>query len=229
MIIAIDGPAGAGKSTVARQIASRLGLPYLESGLIYRAIARRALDDGVAADLRAFHRWLEEATIEVETSPAAPRCLASGSGPPPVSTAVRINGRLVEGDLKSAEVSQLASELSADKLVRQRILECQRKVGRERGVVAEGRDMTTVVFPEAEHKFFLDASFEERVKRLYNYRVSLGYPADIDRIRAETRERDVRDSTRDVAPLRRAEGAVYIDSTNLSVDEVVRQIMERIR
>lgn len=215
MIIAIDGPAGAGKSVVAKELSRRLGVPYLESGLIYRALARKALDKGVEFGTEAFRRWVESIDVRVEESEGR--------------TSVFIDSERVERDLRVEEVSRLASKLAVDRAVRQRVLEPQRRLAQERGIVAEGRDMTTVVFPEADFKFFLDAEFEERVRRRYNLLSKLGYKVDIEGLREQTRERDLRDTTREVAPLRKAEDAICIDTTDLTVEQVVSLMLEKIR
>lgn len=215
--VAIDGPAAAGKTTVARALAARLGYTYLPSGTFYRALAWRALEAGTPLDDEAALAALADGTeITVRVADDG-RCAA------------HVNGRDVTEELGSSAVSDAASRVSVFPEVRRRIVELQRQFAAQRPVVAEGRDMASVVFPDAEHKFYLDASVEERARRRAADLRALGEAPDVARLAAELAERDRRDSTRAAAPLRQTEAAVRVDTTSLSVEEVVERIVQAMR
>jgi cytidylate kinase len=198
MLIAIDGPAGAGKSSVARAVAEELGFTYLDTGAMYRAVALAATDRG--ADPAAVARALK---IEAE------------------GDRVRVDGRDVTEEIRAPEVSEAASRAAADPNVRRAVVELQRRLLASGDWVAEGRDIGTVVAPDAEVKVFLTANPEERARRRA---AELGI--DPARVLAEQAIRDERDRTREHSPLEPAAGAVVLDSTNLTLPEVVRQIAE---
>lgn len=216
LIVAIDGPAGAGKSTVAKRVAKEMGYTYMDTGAMYRAFAWRVMKEGL--DLKneeALRKALRDTRIE----------LAERDG----RAQVLLNGTDVSGWIRTPELSQMASRVSTSKIVRERMVELQREMGSKGGVVAEGRDIGTVVFPNAEVKIYLDASAQERATRRFEELRSRGDRVDMAETRGEMEQRDRRDRERDVAPLRPAEDAVVIDSTAVDVDSVVERIMEEIK
>ncbi|HEV8722499.1 MAG TPA: (d)CMP kinase [Candidatus Binatia bacterium] len=215
MIIAIDGPSGAGKSTLAKRLARELGFIYLDTGAMYRALALKALRQGVdLADDARLARLVESTEIDLQEDNGTLEVLLDG-----------IN---VADEIRTPEVSQLASKVSALKIVRARMLDLQRGMGQRGSVVAEGRDIGTVVFPNAEVKIFLDASAEERARRRYAELRAAGRPADLSETLREMKERDKRDSERDLAPLRMADDALRIDSSNASADSVAAKVLAKI-
>ena len=216
MIIAIDGPSGAGKSTLAKRLARELGFIYLDTGAMYRALALKVLRQGVdLADDARLARLVESIEIDLQENNGTLEVLLDG-----------IN---VANEIRTPEVSQLASKVSALKIVRARMLDLQRGMGKRGSVVAEGRDIGTVVFPNAEVKIFLDASAEERARRRCAELRAAGRPADLSETLREMEERDKRDSERDLAPLRMAADALRIDSSNASADSVAAQVLAKIR
>jgi len=216
LIIAIDGPSGAGKSTLAKRLAKELQFIYLDTGAMYRALALKVLRRGVdlADDAR-----LEELIAETEID------LQESHG----KLEVLLDGEDVAAQIRTPEVSQMASKVSALRVVRSRMLELQRMMGKRGSVVAEGRDIGTVIFPEAEVKVFLDASVGERARRRYDELKAAGRVVDLDETRREIEERDKRDSERDVAPLRKADDALTIDSSSVNADEVAARVLARIQ
>lgn len=216
MIIAIDGPSGAGKSTLAKRLAKELGFVYLDTGAMYRALALKVLRQGI--DL-ADDAGLEELIAATEID------LQETNG----NLAVLLDGLDVAAEIRTPEVSQMASKVSALRIVRARMLELQREMGWRGSVVAEGRDIGTVVFPEAEVKIFLDASANERARRRYNELQSAGRAVDYEETLREIEERDKRDSERDLAPLRKAEDALMMDSSSATADEVAAKVLSHIR
>ena len=216
MIIAIDGPSGAGKSTLAKRLARELGFIYLDTGAMYRALALKVLRQGVdLADDARLARLVESIEIDLQENNGTLEVLLDG-----------IN---VADEIRTPEVSQLASKVSVLKIVRARMLDLQRRMGQHGRVVAEGRDIGTVVFPNAEIKIFLDASAEERARRRHAELRAAGRPADLSETLREMEERDKRDSERDLAPLRMAADALRIDSSNASADSVAAQVLAKIR
>lgn len=216
MIIAIDGPSGAGKSTLAKRLAKELGFTYLDTGAMYRALALKVLRESV--DLADDARLTELVrSTEIDLREEGGRI------------EVLLDGRDVATEIRTPEVSQMASKASALKIVRQRMLELQRAMGRRGSVVAEGRDIGTVIFPEAEVKIFLDASARERARRRYDELKTAGRDVDFEETFREMEERDKRDSERDLAPLRRADDALLIDSSNAGAEAVAAMALARIR
>ena len=224
VIVAIDGPAGAGKSTVARRLADQLGFLLLDTGALYRVVAlaaRRADvpwtdEQGVA---QVAERLVREEAIALER--------ADRSAPPdPGGSAVRV---LIAGDdvsqaIRTPELSLGASRVSAIPAVRSALLDLQRQLGQTGGVVVEGRDIGTVVFPEAPVKFFLTASLAERARRRFDELRARGVDGDLESTRREVEERDRADRERPVAPLRQAEDAILVDSTDRPVDEIISEM-----
>ena len=215
MIVAIDGPSGAGKSTVAKAVAKELGFSCLDTGAMYRAIAWRALQDGVALDdepaLGAIARTYDIAVGHVEGDPVPRR--------------VFIGDDEVTDAIRTAEIDRAVSPVSAAPAVREALLDQQRRIGNAGDYVVEGRDIGTVVFPDAAVKVFLTASDEERAHRRVRQNVDRGIGSiDYDEVLADLRRRDEADSSRATAPLRPADDAVHIDSTSHYIEEVIDQI-----
>jgi cytidylate kinase len=216
LIVAIDGPSGAGKSTLAKRVAREFGFMYLDTGAMYRALGFKVLREGVdLADDARMARLVPATDID----------LRERAG----KLEVFLDGEEVSGLIRTPEVSQMASKVSALKVVRERLLDLQRALGRRGSVVAEGRDIGTVVFPEAQVKVYLDASADERARRRYEEMRAAGRAVDLEETRREMAERDRRDSERDLAPLRRAEDALAIDSSNLDADAVAERVIREIR
>lgn len=220
MIVAIDGPSGAGKSTVAKAVAKELGFSCLDTGAMYRAIAWHALQDGVALDdesaLGAIARTYDIAFGHVEGDPVPRR--------------VFIGDDEVTDAIRTAEIDRAVSPVSAAPAVREALLDQQRRIGNAGDYVVEGRDIGTVVFPDAAVKVFLTASDEERAHRRVRQNVDRGIGSiDYDEVLADLRRRDAADSSRATAPLRPADDAVHIDSTAHYIEEVIEQICELAR
>lgn len=216
MIIAIDGPSGAGKSTLAKRLAKELDFTYLDTGAMYRALALKVLREGI--DL-ADDACLAELVRVTEIG------LREQRG----KLEVWLDGRDVTSEIRTPEVSQMASKVSALRVVRARMLELQRAMGRCGKVVAEGRDIGTVIFPAAEVKIFLDASIRERARRRYEELKTAGRAVEFAETLREIEERDKRDSERDLAPLSKAEDALVIDSSSCSADEVAALVLAEIQ
>ncbi len=212
-IVAIDGPAGAGKSTVAAEVARRLGFTRLETGALYRAVAWQALRRGVPLD--------DEAALEAIAQRLPVRFEPCGDG----SNRVWLGEQDVTLRLRDPAVGEAASRVAALPSVRAALLGLQRELGAEGRVVLDGRDIGTVVFPDAEVKVFLTASPEERARRRMEELRARGIEADPAEVLEGIVRRDRQDSGRDVAPLRAAEDAITLDSTKLSVEEVVERIV----
>ena len=216
MIVAIDGPSGAGKSTLAKRLARELGFTYMDTGAMYRALALKVLREGVdLADDASMARLIESTTVDLQPANGALRVLLDGVD--------------VAGEIRTPQVSQMASKASALPAVRARLLELQREMGRRGSVVAEGRDIGTVIFPGAEVKIFLQASAAERARRRFAELQAAGEAVKLEETLREIEERDRRDSGRDLAPLRQAEDAVLIDSSRMDADQVMAKVLEHIR
>lgn len=213
-VVAIDGPGGAGKSTTARAVAARLGLSYLDTGALYRCVALRAVEEGLA---------LDDGPRIAEIARHLDVRFAAGS------ERVTLGARDVTTEIRTPEMSQAASKVSALPPVREALVELQRRSARAPGTVAEGRDMGTVIFPDARLKVFLDATVDERARRRVADLRGLGRADAVEEVRAQLAERDARDSGRAVAPLRRAPDAVVLDTTDLAFEEVVDRIVAEAR
>jgi len=214
-VIAIDGPVGAGKSTVARALAQRLGYRYVDTGAMYRSVAWQATHRGIDLDDRAAVAEVARAIeIEFVPGPGGQRVVAQGTD---VTEAIR-----------SPRMSEGASIVSAYPEVREALVALQRRMGEGGGVIMEGRDIGTVVFPDAEVKIYLDASLDERARRRHKELRAKGEAITFEGVREALRERDHRDSTRAHSPLRAAPDAVVIDSTTLTVAQVVDEIMRQL-
>ena len=214
--IAIDGPAASGKSTVALELAQKLGYLFFDTGLMYRAITWAALDKKIDIQNESAATLLAENTeIDVRTA-----TVADGRG-----CDVLIGGKDITWAIRDASVENSVSVIAAYKGVRAALTAKQRKIGLRGNVVMVGRDIGTVVLPEADLKVYLDASAEERARRRYKELIARGESADYDQILAKVIERDHIDSNRAVAPLKAAADAIVIDSSKLSIDEVVSQVI----
>ncbi|QQS45910.1 MAG: (d)CMP kinase [Acidobacteriota bacterium] len=216
LIIAIDGPAGAGKSTVAKKVARQLDYLFINTGAMYRAVAWKALQIGIPLDdIENLGRLALESRIEL-TGPVD-------------STRVLIDGEDITEAIASPRVSQAASVVSSIPAVRRALVARQQEMGKTGGVVMEGRDIGTVVFPNADIKIYLDASSEARSRRRFDEDTARGVAvASIDQMRSEIEERDMRDKTREDSPLAQARDAIFIDSSSLSIEEVVTRIIEAV-
>ena len=210
-VITIDGPAGAGKSSVARRVAKELGIKYLDTGAIYRAIALILAKSEIKPDNDEFlHEALSEIKIELKNN------------------SVLVNDFDVSGEIRTPEVDELSSIYSAVPAVREALLHLQKEQENYGSLVAEGRDVGSVVFPEAKIKFFLTASPEARAKRRYLERISNGKEADYDEILNAIKQRDVNDSTRKISPLSIPDGAIFLDTSDITEEETVKFILNKV-
>jgi cytidylate kinase len=215
LIIAIDGPSGAGKSTTARRLAERLGYVYIDTGAMYRAVGWKAVQEKIDP---ADEEMLADLCRRTEVS------ISRSDGEPKIS----VDGRDVSGEIRTPEMGMMASAVSQSASVRARLLALQRELGKGGGVVMDGRDIGTVVFPDADVKFFLDAGVEERGLRRYRELKAKDADVDLERITREIGDRDRQDSSRSLAPLRRADNAFLIDSTALDINEVLERMLAEI-
>jgi cytidylate kinase len=216
LIIAIDGPSAAGKSTLAKRIAKDLGYTYLDTGGMYRALALKVLREGIdIGNDEALTELIGRTDINLVATDGKLKVL--------------LDGEEVSDEIRTPEVSQMASKASALKVVRRWMLVLQRGFGRRGNVVAEGRDIGTVVFPDAEVKIYLDATVQERARRRVEELRKAGRQVSLDETLREMGERDKRDSERDLAPLRKANDAIAIDSTSLDAEALAQKVMQQIR
>lgn len=216
MIVAIDGPAGSGKSTTARKIAAEKGWLYLDTGAMYRAVGLAFVDAGAAFDVESAAR----------ITPGIQLDMSEGED----GLIVHLNGTDVTNRIRTPEASEAASRVAKLPQVRRKLVAEQRRIGelivaRGNGAVVEGRDIGTVVFPDAPVKIFLVADDEERARRRYAQLVEMGDTPVFEDVLKEIRERDLRDSERDASPLRPADDAIHLDTTQLSIEEQVNQIL----
>ena len=214
MIIAIDGPAGAGKSTVARILAKRLGFLYIDTGAMYRALTLKVLEANVLiTDEAKIYALASKVKINLRNNPDG-------------SLTVLLDGQDVSLAIRQQRISQYVSDVAKIKQVRQVLVKMQREFGQKKDCVLDGRDIGTVVFPDAQKKFFIDASAGERVNRRYKELKGLGQAVTQEQVAGDLSNRDKIDSTRQASPLRQAPDAIYIDTTNFSIEQVVEQMLD---
>lgn len=211
--VAIDGPAGAGKSTIAKLVAKEKGYIYVDTGAMYRGLAIHFLDKGIVA---------EETEKIVDACQDADVTICYENG----VQQVYLNGVNITSRLRDEAVGNMASKSSALPAVRAKLLELQRNLARTQDVIMDGRDIGTCVLPEADVKVYLTASVETRAKRRYDELVEKGVSCDLDEIAKDIAERDHRDMTREIAPLKQAEDAVLVDSSDMTIEEVVKAITD---
>jgi cytidylate kinase len=214
LLITIDGPAGSGKTTVSRTLAERLGYVYVDTGSLYRGVAYEAKKHGIAPD--------DDAALENLCARIELRMVRTGAG-----TRLFSGETDISDNLRTPEMSMMASAVSARKVVRQALLGIQRELGAKKRAVFEGRDMGTVVFPDADVKFFLTADLHTRAMRRYKELLE-NAEQTLEAVAADMKKRDENDAARDVAPLKPAADAVILDSTGLSVEAVVGEMMKRV-
>ena len=211
-VIAIDGPAGAGKSTVAKLVAEKLGYTYIDTGAMYRAVAWKTLQHSKEATDEDILRAVQDIDVQLT-------CTESG-------TRVTVDNTDVTREIRTPEVTHIVSRVAALGPVREKMVELQRAMAADGAVVMDGRDIGTNVLPNADVKIFLTASVEERARRRYDEMKEKGYAVDFAELKQEIAARDKQDSERAISPLRQAADAVLLDSTTLTIDEVAARIMK---
>lgn len=210
--IAVDGPSGAGKSTIAKGIAKKLGIDYIDTGAMYRALGYKMQKENVAVtDQAAVEELLERTEID----------FCDGK--------IYLDGEDVSGEIRTPEMSKAASACSALAVVRRKLVQLQQKMGESKSVIMDGRDIGTVVFPDAEYKFYITASAEERANRRYKELIEKGQQVDYEQVLADINQRDHNDMTREVTPLRKADDALEVDTTSMSIEEVIEYICEEMK
>jgi len=214
--IAIDGPAGAGKSTIAKRVAGELGFTYIDTGAMYRTMAYYYIENGVdTADEEAVSALCDKIEVKLKYIDGVQHVL--------------LNGEDVSGFIRTDRIGSGASQISAYRKVRSSLLDLQRNMAKTDSVVMDGRDIGSVVLPDATVKIYLTASVEERARRRYAEYVQAGQDCDLEKIKKEIEERDHRDMTREISPLVCAEDAHVIDSSNMTIDEVCEAVFELVR
>jgi cytidylate kinase len=221
-VVTIDGPSGAGKSTISRLLAARLAYTYLDTGAMYRAVGFKVKEAGLDLDQEAGRAALPGLLAEIDIT-LAPAASSSDDA------RVFVNGKEVSHVIRTAEMGMIASRVSAEPMVRKKLTEMQRQIGSKGGIVAEGRDTGTVVFPQAEYKFYMDASPEERARRRQLQLKEKGQEVEFQILLEQITKRDSDDSARSLAPLKPAQDAVIVDTSSLSIEEVVSAMLEKIR
>lgn len=210
--IAMDGPAGSGKSTVARCVANKLGLLYLDSGAMYRAVTVLAIDNKVENQCSKLIDLVKKCNIEFENN----------------GKTIFLNDEDVSARIRSQEVNLLVADIAKVPEIRKEIVAHQVRIGEKGNIIAEGRDLTTIVFPNADYKFYLDASVQERAKRRFADLKAQDVDTSLEAVEAEISERDKKDKSREHSPLKAAEDAIVVDTTGKSIAEVVDYIVSRV-
>ncbi|MCI5688327.1 (d)CMP kinase [Anaerovoracaceae bacterium 42-11] len=202
--IAVDGPSGAGKSTIAKAIAKKLCIDYIDTGAMYRAVGYKMLQEGIAMDdIPAIAEMLKKTEIDF-----------SGGN-------IYLDGENINDRIRTEEISKQASDCSALGIVRAKLTEQQQKMGEKKSVIMDGRDIGTVVFPEAEFKFYITATAEERASRRYKELIAKGEDVTYEKVLADIKQRDYNDSTREINPLKKADDALELDTTEMGIEEVI--------
>ncbi|MDE0481262.1 MAG: (d)CMP kinase [Candidatus Poribacteria bacterium] len=210
--IAIDGPAGSGKSTVARRVAEKLGLLYLDSGAMYRAVTVLAIQNEVENDIPKLIGLVKTCRINFEDN----------------GKKILLNSDDVSIQIRTPEVNKLVADIAKVPEIRNEIVKHQQKIGEEGSIIAEGRDLTTIVFPDADFKFYLDASVKERAKRRFAELQAQNVDTTLEAVETEISARDEKDTSREHSPLRAAEDAIHVDTTGKTIEEVVDFIVDQI-
>ncbi len=212
-IVAIDGPAGSGKGTITKLVGKKLGLIYIDTGATFRCVALNILQEGI--------NWQKETEITEMLNQITIEIKENGE--------VFLNGKEVTQKIRENEVTNLVSQISVLQTVRNKLLAVQRGIAKGKKVIMEGRDIGTVVFPHANVKIYLDASAEERAKRRVKQNQEKGIITSYEEVLKNIMDRDRRDSTREIAPLKKADDAIYLDTTNMTIEEVTNQIVKIIQ
>lgn len=214
IIIAIDGPAASGKSTLAKYLADKLGFLYVDTGAMYRAITFYALENGIENDKQAVIKASKNIDLSLKYSNGL--------------TSVFLNGDDITQNIRTPRVNAKVSDISKIKEVRAELVKLQQKFGKNNNLIVEGRDTTTVVFPNADLKIFLTADIKERARRRYLEFKEKGVNIPLEEVEASIRNRDKIDSGREVSPLKKADDAVVLDTTNLTIDQEIERIIDRV-
>ncbi len=216
MIIAIDGPAGAGKSTIAKLIAKQLNLVYIDTGAMYRAVGLKAKRNNIAcSEQKKIEEMLKNTEVELKNEDGA--------------TAVYLDGENVSKEIRLPEISRMASDISAVPVVRYAMVEMQRAMAKKTDTILDGRDIGTFVLPNADVKIFLTASVDERAERRYKELIARGENVKKEEVRSDIEKRDYNDSHRALAPLKKADDATEVDTTGMTIDEVCEKIISIVR
>lgn len=215
LVVAIDGPAGAGKSTVAQLAAKELGYTYIDTGAMYRAVAWKTLQQGKPVTDDLILSVLPDIEVDLQYKEG--------------KTRVFVDGREVTGEIRTPEINKIVSQVAMLGPVREKMVDLQRKMGERGAVLMDGRDIATHVFPNADVKIFLTASVEERARRRWKEWKEKGYDVELEKIKVDIAARDKADSEREISPLVQAEDAVLLDTTGMSIEEVLAKILEMCR
>ena len=215
LVVAIDGPAGAGKSTVAQMAAKELGFTYIDTGAMYRAVAWKSLQQGKTVTDALINDVVKDIDIVLDYKEG--------------KTRVFVDGTEVTSEIRTPEVTGIVSQVAALGPVRERLTDLQRKMATQGSVIMDGRDIATNVLPNADIKIFLTASIEERADRRYKEMKAKGYDVDLKKLQEEIAARDKADSEREISPLVQAEDAELLDTSDMSIEEVVKDILDRCR
>lgn len=212
LTIAMDGPAGSGKSTVAQRVAERLELLYLDSGAMYRAVTVLAIDNGITRNISKLITLVKSCKIEFGEN----------------GKAIYLNSKDISIRIRTPEVNKLVADIAKIQEIRHEIVQHQRKIGEKGDIIAEGRDLTTIVFPDADYKFYLDASVKERAKRRFEELQTQNVETTLESVEEDISVRDEKDISREHSPLKYAKDAIRVDTTGKSIDEVVDFIICRV-